>query len=73
MGELRETELQDQKKRLVDTVFQEVNCAYGLHPDSIDFDQFRIDANGKTLFWTPADKKSLSPRRYKHRPRGMGR
>ena len=26
-------------------------------PESIDYDQFRIDADGKTLYWTPGDKK----------------
>ena len=58
-GEIRESELEAQKKRLVDTFYKEVNRAYGLHPDSIDYDQFMIDADGKTLFWTPGDKKIL--------------
>ena len=58
-GEIREAELEAQKKRLVDTFYKEVNRAYGLHPDSIDYDQFRIDADGKTLYWTPSDKKIL--------------
>ena len=31
----------------------------GLRPDSIDYDQFRIDADGKTLYWTPGDKNIL--------------
>ena len=56
-GEIREAELEAQKKRLVDTIYKEVNRAYGLRPDSIDYDQFRIDDDGKTLYWTPADKK----------------
>ena len=34
-----------------------MNSAYGLRPDSIDFDQFRIDDDGKALYWTPGDKK----------------
>ena len=50
-------ELEAQKKRLVDTFYKEVNGAYWLRPDSIDYDQFRIDADGKTLYWTPGDKK----------------
>ena len=58
-GEIREAELEAQKKPLVDTFYKEVNRAYGLRPDSIDFDQFRIDADGKTLYWTPGDKKYL--------------
>ena len=79
--ELRETELEDQTKRLVTTFYQEVNHTYGLRLDSIDYDQFRIDADSKTLYWTPGDKTSLSPRReeesgswrYNNWPRGMGR
>ena len=39
--------------------YKEANRAYGLRPDSIDYDQFRIDANGEKLFWTPGDKKIL--------------
>ena len=57
-GELREAELEAPKKRQVDIVYKEVNQAYGLRPDSIDYDQFRIDADGKTLYWTPGDKRS---------------
>ena len=47
----------DKKKRLVDTFYKEVNRGYGLHPDSIDYDQFMIDDDGKTLYWTPGHKK----------------
>ena len=56
-GEINEAELDAQKKRLVDTFYDEVTRAYGLRPDSIDYDQFRIDDDGKTLYWTPGDKK----------------
>ena len=63
-GEIREAEFEAQKKRLVDTFYKEVNRAYGLRPDSIDYDQFRIDEDGKTLYWTPGDKKiSISTKR----------
>ena len=58
-AEIREAELEAQKKRLVDTFYKQANRAYGLHPDSIDYDQFRIDADGKTPYWTPDDKKIL--------------
>ena len=58
-GEIREAELEAQKKRLLDTFYKEVNRAYGLHPDSIGYDQFWINADGKTLFLTPDDKKIL--------------
>ena len=56
-GKIREAELEARKKRLVDTFYKEVNRAYGLRPDSIDYDQFRIDDESKTLYWTPGDKK----------------
>ena len=56
--ELRQDELEAQKKRLVDTFYKEVNRAYGLRPEGrIDYNQFEIDADGKTLYWTPGDKK----------------
>ena len=54
---LERQNLRSKKKRLVDTFYKEVNRAYGLRPDSIDYDQFRIDDDGKTLYWTPGDKK----------------
>lgn len=59
-GEIRESELEDQKKRLVDTFYKEVNRAYGLRPEGmIDYKQFGTDADGKTLFWTPDDGKKI--------------
>ena len=58
-GEIREAELEAQKKHLVDTFYKEVNRAYGLRPDRINYDLFRIDVDDKTLNWTPGDKKDL--------------
>ena len=55
-GEIREAELEAQKKRLIDSFYKEMNRDYGLRPDSIDYDQFKIDDDGKTLYWTPGDK-----------------
>ena len=80
-GELREVEFEAQKKRLVDSFYKEVTQVYNLRPDSIDHDQFRIDADGKTLYWTPGDKRILitttrkesSSWCYQHWPRGTGR
>ena len=43
LGVVREAELEAQKKRLVDTFYKEVNRAYGMRPDSIDYEQFMID------------------------------
>ena len=56
-GELREAELEAQKKRLVDTFYKEVSQVDVLHPDSIDYDQFRINDDGTTFYWTPGNKK----------------
>ena len=56
-GEKREAKLEAQKKRLVDTFYKEVTRAYRLRLDSIDYDQFRIDNDGKMLYWTLGDKK----------------
>ena len=58
-GELREIKFEAQKKRMFDTFYKEVTQVYGLRPDSIDYDQFRIDADSKTLYWTPGDKQIL--------------
>ena len=46
LDELREAELEAKKEK-----------TQVLRPDSIDYDQFRIDDDGKTLYWTPGDKK----------------
>ena len=57
-GELRQAELDAQKKRLVDSFYNEVSHTYGLRPEGrIDYSQFGIDGDGKTLYWTPGDKK----------------
>ncbi|MEW8525342.1 MAG: hypothetical protein AB2552_20050 [Candidatus Thiodiazotropha endolucinida] len=56
--ELRQTAIEAQKKRLVDTFYKELSHAYGLrHEGRIDYEQFGIDADGKTLYWTPGDKR----------------
>ena len=58
-GQLRESSLEAQKKRLVKAFYKEAYNAYnGLLPEGgIDFDQFRIDPDdARTLYWTPKDK-----------------
>ena len=57
--ELREAELEAQKKHLVDSFYNEVSHTYnGLRPENrIDYSQFRIDPDSETLYWTPEDKK----------------
>ena len=57
-SEIRQGELEDQKKRLVDTFYNEVNRAYGFRLEGrIDYEQFGIDDHGNTLYWTPGDKR----------------
>ena len=57
-GELRQAELEAQKKRLVDSFHNEVSHTYGLRPEGrIDYSQFGIDPDGMTLYWTPEHKK----------------
>ena len=56
--ELRQSEPEAQKERLVDTFYNEMKRAYGSRPEGrIDYSQFGIDDDGKTLYWTPDDKK----------------
>ena len=71
--ELRQAELEAQKKRLVDTFYNEVSHTYGLRPEGrIDYSQFGIDPDGKTLYWTPEDKKiSIAATRGKFRFLGL--
>ena len=62
--ELRQAELDAQKKRLVDSFYNEMSHTYGLRPEGrIDYSQFGIDADGKTLYWTPEDKISVAATR----------
>ena len=72
--ELREAELKAQKTRLVDSFYNEVSHTYGLRPEGrIDYSQFGIDPDGKTLYWTPEDRKiSIAATRGKFRFLGLG-
>ena len=40
-----------------------MNRAYGLRPDSINYDQFAVNTDVKTLYWTPDDKISVTATR----------
>ena len=63
-GELRQAELEAQKKRLVNSFFNEMSHTYGLRPEGrIDYSQFGIDPDSKTLYWTPEDKISVAAMR----------
>ena len=71
--ELGQEGLEAQKKRLVDTFYNEVSRTYGMRPEGkIDYSQFGIDPDGKTLYWTPDDKKiSIAATRGKFRFLGL--
>ena len=59
-GEIRQGELEDREKRLVDTFYNEVNRAYGFRLEGrIDYEQFGIDDDGKHSIWRLATKGSL--------------
>ena len=74
LEELREVELEAQKKHLVDSFYNEVSHTYnGLCPENrINHSQFGIDPDGKTLYWMPEDKKiSITATRGKFRFLGL--
>ena len=56
-GELRKSAVEAQKKRLVRTFYDEIEKRYKMVTDKIDYDQFKISDDGKTLFWIVGDKK----------------
>ena len=55
-GELRKTAAEAQKKRLVKTFYDEIEKRYKMAPGKIDYNQFKILDDGKTLFWIVGDK-----------------
>ena len=56
-GELRKSTVEAQKKRLVKTFYDEIGKRYEMAPRKIDYDQFKISDDGKTLFWVVGDKE----------------
>ncbi|MEW8548090.1 MAG: hypothetical protein AB2693_31695 [Candidatus Thiodiazotropha sp.] len=55
--ELRQTVLEDQKKRLVDTLFNEMSRAYGLRPEGrIALNSSALETTENTFYWTPGDR-----------------
>ena len=56
-GELRKSAVEAQKKRLVRTFYDEIEKRYKMATDKIDYDQFKISDDGKTLFWIVGDKE----------------
>ena len=56
-GELRQTAVEAQKKRLVKTFYDEIEKRYKMVPGKTDYNQFKILDDGKTLFWIVGDKE----------------
>ena len=56
-GELRKSAVEARKKRLVKTFYDEIGKRYKMAPGKIDYDQFKISDDGKTLFWVVGDKE----------------
>lgn len=52
-NELQASEINEQKERLVDAYYAEIADVYKLTPTKIPYDQFSVDKDGKTLYWTP--------------------
>ena len=50
-------QLKLRKKRLIKTVYDELGKRYKMAPGKIDYDQFKISDDGKTLFWIVCDKE----------------
>ena len=48
-------QLKPRKKRLVKTFYDEIGKLYKMAPGKIDYDQFKISDDGKTLFWIVGD------------------
>ena len=58
-GELRDSELDEQKHRLVDAYYRVIDEDYGFSPSKVPYDQFTIGEDGKTLYWTPDSGKKI--------------
>ena len=56
-GELRKSAVEAQKKRLVKTFYDEIGKRNEMTLGKIDYDQFKISDDGKTLFWVVGDKE----------------
>ena len=50
-------QLKPRKKRLVKTFYDEIGKRYEMAPGKIDYHQFKISDDGKTLFWVVGDKE----------------
>ena len=56
-GQLRQNALDGQKQNLVKIFYDEIGKRYKMAPEKIDYNQFRISDDGKTLYWVVGDKE----------------
>ena len=56
-GQLRQNALDGQKQKLVKIFCDEIGKRYRIAPEKIDYNQFRISDDGKTLYWVVGDKE----------------
>ena len=56
-GQLRQNALDGQKQKLVKIFYDEIGKRYRMTPEKIDYNQFRISDDGKTLYWVFIDKE----------------
>ena len=58
-ADFKKEALEKLKKSFVDTFYLEVRKRYGIKHRLIDYNQFRLSDNGKTLFWVVVDKVEI--------------
>ena len=56
-GQLSESAIQVQKEQLVKAFYDEIGKRYRMAPGKLDYDQFRLSDDGKTLYWVVGDKE----------------
>ena len=56
-GQLRQNALDGQKQKLVKIFYDEIGKRYKMAPEKIDYNQFRMSDDGKTLYWVVGDKE----------------
>ena len=69
-GQVRQNALDGQKQKLVKIFYDEIGKQYKMAPEKIDYDQFRISDDGKTLYWVVGDKEiRITAKEYKQSSR----
>ena len=56
-GQLRQIAFEGQKQKLVKTFYDKIGKTYNMALEKIDYNQFRVSDDGKTLYWLIGDKE----------------